>query len=131
MPFNLTNRAMSITRNELGNLNIERGDSDNLGIALCSYFESHIERPRDDPEGELGWGEWVVDKSNEALDYLAEKINERTSDPREVVRELVEALKKLSFAAQTTGGTAGPDLGLQDAIGDAEVVLNKAKEVLG
>jgi hypothetical protein len=36
---------------------------------------------------------------------------------------LERALKRLSFAAQTTGGTAGPDQGLQDAIAEAERVL--------
>jgi len=39
-------------------------------------------------------------------------------------RELVSALKRLSFAAQTTGGTAGPDAELQAAIAQAEQALS-------
>jgi hypothetical protein len=49
---------------------------------------------------------------------------------RRLVHELADragaldrALRRLSFAAQTTGGTAGPDHGLRDAIAEAERVL--------
>ena len=40
---------------------------------------------------------------------------------------LVEALRKLSFAAQTSGGTAGRDEGLCEAIGIATAALAKAQ----
>lgn len=40
--------------------------------------------------------------------------------------EMYSALKKLSFAAQTSGGTAGRDEGLVEAIGFAEAALIKA-----
>ena len=40
---------------------------------------------------------------------------------------LVEALRKLSFAAQTSGGTAGRDEGLCEAIGIATAALAKAR----
>jgi hypothetical protein len=39
-------------------------------------------------------------------------------------RELIAALKRLSFAAQTTGGTAGADTELQGAIAQAEKALS-------
>lgn len=39
-------------------------------------------------------------------------------------KTLIAALKKLSFAAQTTGGTAGPDAGLQEAIAEAEHAMS-------
>jgi hypothetical protein len=39
---------------------------------------------------------------------------------------LIAALKRLSFAAQTSGGTAGPDAELQSAIEQAEEALSKA-----
>ena len=39
-------------------------------------------------------------------------------------RELVAAMKRLSFAAQTTGGTAGPDAELQAAIAQAEEAMS-------
>lgn len=37
---------------------------------------------------------------------------------------VISALKRLSFAAQTTGGTAGLDAELQAAIGEAEQALS-------
>lgn len=43
---------------------------------------------------------------------------------RNVIASLGAALRKLSFHAQTTGGTAGPDSGLQDAIAEAERALS-------
>lgn len=39
-------------------------------------------------------------------------------------RDLIAALKRLSFAAQTTGGTVGPDAELQAAIAQAEQALS-------
>ena len=39
------------------------------------------------------------------------------------ITDLRKALKRLSFAAQTTGGTAGPDDELMAAIGQAEAIL--------
>lgn len=42
---------------------------------------------------------------------------------------LRSALKRLSFAAQTTGGTAGPDPELQAAIAQAEQALATPAEV--
>lgn len=62
------------TRNFLGGIYIENtGDSDTLGIALASYFESHMDRPEKDvdEEGESGWGPWAIQKTNEALDTIA------------------------------------------------------------
>jgi hypothetical protein len=41
------------------------------------------------------------------------------AEHRRVIASLGAALRKLSFYAQTTGGTAGPDAGLQEAIAEA------------
>ena len=41
------------------------------------------------------------------------------------IEEMMQAIKNLSFAAQTSGGTAGQDKGLMDAISQAEKVINK------
>ena len=41
-----------------------------------------------------------------------------------VIASLGAALRRLSFAAQTTGGTDGPDAELQSAIGQAEQALS-------
>jgi hypothetical protein len=56
----------------LGSVQIE-GDplSDNLAIALCTYFSTHPERPRTDPDTERGWGEWVEEKCNLAIERIA------------------------------------------------------------
>jgi hypothetical protein len=62
-------------RNIFGSLDIEKDDHqihDNLAIALCTYFEKHMNRPRYDPDTEHGWGAWVEQKANEALDLVVE-----------------------------------------------------------
>lgn len=40
--------------------------------------------------------------------------------------ELLEALKKLTMMARTSGGTAGPDAGLMEACAEAESAIAKA-----
>jgi len=63
--------------NKLGSTLLEnKGFSDNLAIALCAYFERHMDRPDDDPETENGWGEWVENKCDEFLEILAKEVNE-------------------------------------------------------
>ena len=47
-----------------------------------------------------------------------------SSEHLRVIASLGAALRRLSFAAQTTGGTAGPDAELQSAIGQAEQALS-------
>lgn len=45
--------------------------------------------------------------------------------------KLRNALKRLSFLAQTTGGTAGPDAELQAAIAQAQEALGDEPEQIG
>lgn len=59
--------------NLLGNVPVDdmRGTTDNLAVALCSYFEKHEARPDDDPDdSELGWGEWVLGMTQDMLNRL-------------------------------------------------------------
>jgi len=59
-------------RNELGSFLVEDdGTPDTLAIVLCTYFSDHRERPKDDPDTENGWGQWVEYKTNDALEELA------------------------------------------------------------
>ena len=66
----------------IGGTNIEddlgpRGSCDNLAIALATYFEDHTDRPEDDEhDDELGWGVWVIKKSNEAIALIAKEVLE-------------------------------------------------------
>ncbi|CAB4130389.1 hypothetical protein UFOVP119_13 [uncultured Caudovirales phage] len=48
-----------------------RPGADNLAIALCVYFEHHIDRPRNDAStDDHPWGEWVEQQANRVLDEL-------------------------------------------------------------
>ena len=55
-------------------------------------------------------------------DIVGEEVNARAITEAKCER-LATMLRRFSLAAQTTGGTAGPDHGLQAAIGDTERVL--------
>lgn len=52
--------------------------SDNVAVALCSYFESHGARPDDDePEGdEQCWGPWVLEQRNRMLARVREEVRQ-------------------------------------------------------
>ncbi len=63
------------TRSRIGGIPVEETPgSDNLGIALAAYFEKHLDRPKDDPDDEHGWGVWVMQKTNAALDLIAAEL---------------------------------------------------------
>jgi hypothetical protein len=75
---------MDTLRNRLGGLLVEDDNShgipDTLAIALCSYFEDHVDRPDDDPiDDELGWGKWVVAKVEAAIDRLVAEASRKPS----------------------------------------------------
>lgn len=54
----------------------------------------------------------------------SESVQADSSEHLRVIASLGAALRQLSFAAQTTGGTNGPDVELQSAIGQAEQALS-------
>ena len=89
------------------------------------------------PDPELGYIQ--TDKSNqpafsarqmrEAMKHAQQPVTPASvqadsSEHLRVIASLGAALRRLSFAAQTTGGTDGPDAELQSAIGQAEQALS-------
>lgn len=73
----------------------------------------------------------MVDVVVDIKDYLAnppEHVNVHPFCGVVKMPELYQALKKLSFAARTTGGTAGRDDFLCDAIDTVEAALARLKE---
>lgn len=68
---------MSDLVQKLGGIDVEDDlFSDNLAIALTSYFESHINRPIDDETDENGWSVWAVAKAKRALELIAARLEE-------------------------------------------------------
>ena len=59
-------------RNEI--LSIQTGGdgcSDNLGIALATYFELLPECPDEETDDEIGWKPWAVERANVVADRIA------------------------------------------------------------
>lgn len=44
--------------------------SDNLSIALASYFDGHVDCPDEPIDEKLGWKPWVMDCTDAALDRI-------------------------------------------------------------
>ena len=63
-------------------LNMEADDSgDTLGCAIATYYESHPDRPDDDPiDDETGWGEWVMEKCRDLDARLNQLIQEQSDE---------------------------------------------------
>lgn len=63
-------------RNEIANVPmVVTGRSewftDNLAIAICTYWNEHMDRPEDDPiDEDYGWGKWVVEQYEATMDRI-------------------------------------------------------------
>jgi hypothetical protein len=91
--------------NKLGGVLISQsGAADNLAIALCTYFSNHQERPDDDPETEHGWGEWVEQKCNEALDLLSDAQHEELETLSAQLAEAQAEIDKLKAVIRSDKG---------------------------
>ena len=65
-------------RNEIGSLPMMDDGcvtDDNIAIALASYFENLPECPENDINNEVGWSQWAIDKTNNVLDRIVEKLS--------------------------------------------------------
>lgn len=50
--------------------------SDNIAVLLCGHFQGHRHQPKDDPETDNGWGEWVEAQADDTLRRMAEAVLE-------------------------------------------------------
>lgn len=75
-------------RNRISGILIEKpegsggiGGADNLICALCAYFDCHMDRPEDDPlDDDSGWGEWVTEKADEAIDLIMDGVFQQVKE---------------------------------------------------
>jgi hypothetical protein len=64
-------------RNIIGSLpiiNDGRATDDNVAIAIGTYFEGLPECPENDFNDEIGWSQWAVDQTNDALDRIVDAL---------------------------------------------------------
>lgn len=112
----------------LGSVHIE-GDpnSDNLAIALCTYFSDHQNRPKDDEDTERGWGEWVEEKVNLAIERIAtaamHALKSNASPDASIIRQCLQALTSAVMQAVPIGES--PPY-LFKAVNDADNALKEA-----
>ena len=57
---------------------IEDGNSsDNLAVAICAYFDSHMSRPdNDEDDAETAWEKWVQSKYERTVELLNQALKE-------------------------------------------------------
>lgn len=120
-------------RNRIGCINVEDGGArgDNLAIVLASYFSAREDRPKDDPDDvDTGWGVWVIDKTNRALERIAEATSQtRGQSSTGSATSVFERLKECLVHGQGVTSEVTPqslledDLGL-DSLDAIELALN-------
>ena len=99
------------------------GQTDNL-LSTCHRLALELECLLLDTKDSATVSRWW-DSAMAALDEW-HKVKDSVSAEQPVNARLLEAIKRLSFCAQTTGGTAGRDEGLCAAIGEAEKAIVRA-----
>jgi hypothetical protein len=68
--INLRNRIGRLPALDGGHIDDYNFD-DNLTIALATYYENHPKRPSNDEiDSEVGWGKWVIEKTNNVLERV-------------------------------------------------------------
>lgn len=111
--------APILTSAEIASFELKGGDAP-FGPAAAVTFLVDAARYFDNrPAGGEDSAHWSNRFNAENCRRIAALIVDQAAE----IAKLTEALSRLSFAAQTTGGTAGPDAGLQAAIAQAEAVL--------
>lgn len=71
-----------MTNKDVGNIiaNINMEDSywsDNIGVALLSYFERHIDCPDDDKiDEDTGYSIWAMKQTDKVLERIGQVIND-------------------------------------------------------
>lgn len=117
-PWAINDVNTSLVYSEKTALNLARAFGENkeanarrivAAVNACEGIETEILEAG--TMGEIGTAIRTMDTENERL--------------RQQNAELVQALKKLSLMAQTSGGTAGSDKALIDAIEQAASAINK------
>jgi len=95
---------------------------DNLAIALCTYFEGHTQQPEGDPiDDELGWGEWVIEQSNQTMMALAKAAQGNDQQ----AKRITELEKERDQLKAQNAELSNYGLQLVDTIEDTEMNPNR------
>lgn len=69
-----------LLRNKIGSISAMKKDDctdDNLAIVIASYFEEHLDKPKNaEIDDEIGWSFWAVEKTNCLLDRIIKILKE-------------------------------------------------------
>jgi hypothetical protein len=80
--------AVKAMRHAIASVNIESdATGDNLAIALCTYFEDHLDCPDEEEDDECGWKPWVSRMCDRALDRIAQAAAEAHPRPAASAQE--------------------------------------------
>jgi len=99
-----TSRNLERLRNIIAGEYLEdTGQGDNLAIALCSYFEGHLDAPEDDPQNEYGWGEWASGKYEAALTRIANAVQDHIDKELTAAQAALAKLERGEYVCTKCG----------------------------